>query len=60
MVASFSIARVKCGESGQGSQGVDRRGEAKFLSHQNGVSSLVFLVVRDSISDPMTFLFIVP
>ena len=23
------------------------RGEAKFLSHQNGVSSLVFLVVRE-------------
>ena len=47
MVVSFAIARVKCGESGRGSQGVDRQGEVKFLSHQNGVSSLVFLVVRD-------------
>ena len=40
------------------SHGGGQEGEAKFLSHQNGVSSLGFLVVGDSTIDILTLDFI--
>ena len=71
---AISFSFLKRGESGRESQHggflfyragraakdrrVDRRGEAKFLSHQNGVSSLGFLVVEDSTIDILTLDFI--